>query len=344
VLITLEGQLAAGGDLAGVASVGDVTWHAPQSMTGAFSAAQAAIDARDPGALQAVLDRAPGVVNEPGGENRNTLVAMAAGTCDERTVTLLLQAGADPDRPNVHGWTALHQAAYMNAVHLVDMLIGAGARMDASARGDGGTPLVVALFWGNAEVARRLVAAGGVLPRNLRAAAGVGDLGLVAEVLGTPEASRHRAFYRPHSGFPEWAPSHDPDEILAEALSYAARNGHVPVVDLLVRARAEIDADVYRGTALIWAASRGHGAVVACLLESGADPNTRATFGGPLHGEGVTALHIAAEAGHTAIAEQLLAAGADPSIVDGNGYGTPAGWAAHNGHEFLAALITDYAA
>ncbi len=79
---------------------------------------------------------------------------------------------------------------------------------------------------------------------------------------------------------------------------------------------ARIDADVYRGTALTWAAVNGHVAAVTRLIELGADVDARATFGGPEHGEGVTALHIAAQAGQTAAVEALLAAGADPTLRD----------------------------
>ena len=74
---------------------------------------------------------------------------MAGATGDARIVQLLLERGADPARGNAHGWTPLHQAAYSGRVDLAEMLIDAGAPTDAYARGDGGTPLVIALFWGH---------------------------------------------------------------------------------------------------------------------------------------------------------------------------------------------------
>jgi ankyrin repeat protein len=313
-------------------------------MADAFRAAQEAIDAYDPQRLREVLAREPELVRATDGPNQNTLIGMAAGTCDDRSVALLLDAGADPDQPNVHGWTALHQAAYVNAVHLLDMLLAAGARCDRSARGDGGTPLVVALFSGHVEVADGLVARCGVEPRNLRAAAGAGDVALVRELIGTREAGRRRAFHRPHSGFPEWAPSDDPRQVLDEALAYAARSDRIDVLDVLVDAGADVEADVYRGTPLIWAAACGRAAAVERLLALGADPTTRGTFGGPTHGDGITALHIAAEAGAQDVCRLLLEAGADPSVVDGHGYGSPEGWARHNGHAELSELIRSYAA
>ena len=197
---------------------------------------------------------------------------MAGATCDERLVRVLLDAGADPTRGNAHGWTPLHQAAYSNLPLLARMLLDAGVPVDVSARGDGGTPLVVALFWGHREVTE-LLAEHGVHPRNLRAAAGLGRLDLVEELVApdgrlAPEAGAHRAYYRPHSGFPDWRPSDDPQEVLDEALAWAARSDRVEVLEPLVARGARLDADVYRGSALMWAAASGRAAAVRRLSSS----------------------------------------------------------------------------
>ena len=42
------------------------------------------------------------------GANGNDLLGMATAAGDERLVRLLVEAGADPNGHNVHGWTALH--------------------------------------------------------------------------------------------------------------------------------------------------------------------------------------------------------------------------------------------
>src|SRR5262249_57678479 len=73
-----------------------------------------------------------------------------------------------------------------------------GGDRSLAARGDGGTPLVAALFWGHREVVDLL----GVEPRNLRVAAGLGRVDEIDALAGTPEAAAHRAFYRPHGGGP----------------------------------------------------------------------------------------------------------------------------------------------
>jgi ankyrin repeat protein len=309
-----------------------------------FARAYVAIEAHDADTLAEELSQAPEIVGVRG-TNGNDLLGMATATAQVPLVELLLARGADPSSANVHGWTALHQAAYVGSPELARMLLDAGAPVDVSARGEGGTPLVVALFWGHAVTAE-LLGDEGVHPRNLRAAAGLGRMDLVEELVGTPQAAVGRGFYRPHSGFPRWRPSDDDgSEVVSEALSWAARNDRVDVLDVLVSRGASIDADVYRGTALTWAAACGRVAAIDRLLALGADPNQRSTFGGEDHGDGATALHIAAGAGHADAARALLAGGADASLRDERHHGTPADWAEHScGDEELTALLREHEA
>jgi ankyrin repeat protein len=309
-----------------------------------FARAYRALEAHDLTALANELDRFPGLV-AASGTNGNDLLGMATATGDERTVRLLLDRGADPSHANAHGWTPLHQTAYSNQTRLATLLLDGGASATAEARGDGGTPLVAALFWGHRPVSELLAERGGLHPRNLRVAAGLGRDDLVAELVrpdGTlaPEANAHRGFYRPHSGFPGgWHPGDTAQEALDEALAWAARSDRADTLDLLVARGARVDADVYRGTALAWAAATGRVAAVERLIALGADPSGRGTFGGPDHGDGITALHLAAQNGDTAVIEALLAGGADPTLVEAAHGGTPADWAGHFGHDRAAALL-----
>ncbi len=307
-----------------------------------FARAYRAIESHDVDGLRALVDRFPELVAAVG-TNGNDLLGMAGATCDERLVAVLLDRGADVRRGNAHGWTPLHQAAYSDLPRLAELLLHAGAPVDVSARGEGGTPLVVALFWGNRATAE-LLAAHGVVPPNLRAAAGLGRLELL-DALVAPDgrlsaaAGAQRGFYRPHSGFPAWHPADDPGEILDEALSWAARNDRVEALGLLVDRGAAVGADVYRGTALSWAAASGHAASIHRLVALGADPSQRTTFGGPDHGGGATALHLAAQAGQLDAIRALLAVGADPAIRDELHGGTPADWAAFGGQAAARALL-----
>jgi ankyrin repeat protein len=296
-----------------------------------FVRAYRAIEAHDVDGLAALLEASPDLVSAVG-TNGNDLLGMASATCDERLVAVLLERGADVARGNVHGWTPLHQAAYSDLPALARMLLDAGAPVDVAARGSGGTPLVVALFWGNVATAE-LLAGRGVHPPNLRAAAGLGRLDLAS----SPGAER--GFYRPHGGFPEWTPSDDPQEVLDEALSWAARNDRADTLAELVERGAAVDADVYRGTALAWAAACGRVAAIRRLVELGADPSRRTTFGGPAHGERTTALHLAAQAGRVDAVRALLELGADPRATDDLYGGTPASWAEHGGSREVAELL-----
>jgi ankyrin repeat protein len=242
---------------------------------------------------------------------------------DHEMVRLLLARRADPNRGNDYGWTKLHQAGYSNDRELARIMLDAGGRLDVSARGDGGTPLIAALFWGHREVVDLL----GLEPGNLRVAAGLGRVDLIDDLVRTPAAGAHRDFYRPHGGFPAWEPSNDPQEILDEALVWAAKADRVEAMARLVEHGANVEADPYRGTPLAWAGANGRVAAIRWLVVHGADPNGRGTFGGPTHGEGIVPLHLAAQAGQEEAVDVLLELGADPTMRDLLYDGNAAGWA-----------------
>lgn len=296
-----------------------------------FVLAYRAVEDNDREQLVDLLDRFPELVSQRG-TNGNDLLGMAGNL---EIVSLLLKRGADPNRGNDYGWTKLHSAGDGNDRDLATILLVAGARTDLEARGDGGTPLVAALFWGHREIATLL----GREPRNLRVAAGLGDVELIGELAGTPQAGAHRAFYRPHGGFPAWQPSEDPQEVLDEALVWSAKSERVEAIRLLVDLGARVDVDPYRGTPLTWAAANGRVASIRTLVELGADPNQRGTFGGPSHGDGVTAIHLAAQAGRREAVIALLELGADPLILDNLHGGNALGWARVGCHEELADIL-----
>jgi ankyrin repeat protein len=331
---------------------GFVTWGELQAHVAAvakgeraepFKDAFDALRARDWPRLTELVQHHPEIVRMRG-TNGNTLlnlaVSLAGRTCDplpaqaRQLFDLFIRAGADPAEPNDRGWTPLHQAAYANEVELARLLVEAGAAVDREAHGEGGTPLTVALFWGHREVAD-LLAQTAIVPRNLRVAAGLGRTDLIGECFApdgtlTSAARSGRGFYRPHSGFPLWSPSDDPQQILDEALVWACKADRVGVLPLLVARGANINADPYRGTPLLWAAASNRLAAARWLLEHGA-PIGPATFGGPTHGEGVTALHLAAQSNHADMARLLLEHGADASIEDAIYHSSPRAWAEHFG-------------
>lgn len=152
------------------------------------------------------------------------------------------------------------------------------------------------------------------------------------------EAGAARGFYRPHSGFPDWQPSANPQEVLDEALVWACKSGRTEVLARLVRAGACLDTDPYRGTPLIWAAVCNRLETPAWLIDHGATVNQKATFGGLTHGQGVTALYMASQSGHLSMVQYLIQRGADPKIKD-DLYGADAERAANH---FGQIAVRDY--
>jgi ankyrin repeat protein len=312
---------------------------------GAFARAFAAIEQGDDGPLRELLRSHPDIAGERG-TNGNTLLSLAVATerRDGPLVRSLLAAGADPNLPNDRGWTPLHQAASLDHPPLLALLLDAGAAVTVSAHGEGGTPLAVALFWGKREAAT-ILAEVAVVPDNLRINAALDRVDRLSRFFREdgsliPEAGVGRGFYRPHSGFPAWAPSDDRSEILGEALSWAARNGAVGSLGFLVERGAEIDASVYRGTPLMFAAAWQKPAAVRWLLEHGADSNRRAPFHGQEPGL-ITALHLAAQTDDPELVQLLLDHGADRTIRDENYNGTPAGWAEYSGARKTLTLLRE---
>jgi ankyrin repeat protein len=299
----------------------------PTAATGEpFMVAFAALQSGNVADFEALLRSNPRLSRDRG-TNGNTLLNLAvsfAGKPDWKggmsAIEALLAAGSDVNEGNDRGSTPLHQAAYANKPEIATLLIEKGAALDAEAHGAGGTPLITALFWGHREVAD-LLGRHSVAPNNLRAAASLGIPELVDACFKpdgtlTPEACAARGFYRPHSGFPDWRPSTDPQEVLDEALVWASKSNRLRVLELLVRRGARLNADPYRGTPLIWAAVCNRTETVAWLLDHGANINQKATFGGLTHGQGITALHMAAQYGHMPVVKLLVTRGADRSIKD----------------------------
>ncbi|RYP44175.1 hypothetical protein DL768_009323 [Monosporascus sp. mg162] len=119
-------------------------------------------------------------------------------------------------------------------------------------------------------------------------------------------------------------------------LSFAAENGHVCMVELLL-AMDGVDPDFKDcdgETPLSWAAQNGHEKVVELLLAKDVvDPNYS---NGYRHR---TPLSLAAQKGHGKVVKLLLATdGVDPDFKDCDGQ-TPLSWAADNGHEKVVELL-----
>lgn len=117
------------------------------------------------------------------------------------------------------------------------------------------------------------------------------------------------------------------------ALMVAARNGYLPVVQALIAAGANPNAqNVNEYTALIFAAQNGRHPVVQALLNAKADVNARSK-------NGASPILSAAAFGYPEIVKTLIAAKANVNVKAGNGY-TPLILAAQNGFaQTVEALI-----
>jgi len=307
-----------------------------------FRLAFEAIEAENDTELAALLKQHSSLA-KASGTNGNQLLHFAVNHDNPRLVSLLLEAGADPDAANDKGSTPLTQAAYRGKADTIERLLAEGASVDAEAYGDGGTPLAFALFWGHREAAERLAEVA-VVPRNLRMATGLGRVDIMAELFGSDgklkaEAGFHREFHRPHSGFPPWRPRDDSQEILDEALNYAARSGRIEAMAFLHARGADLDSAPYQATPLAQAVLNGHLDAIGWLLDHGADINKKSGYGEP---RSATPLHFsAAWGGQLEAAKLLVTRGADVTIREDD-YNAPAsGWANHFGHKEIEAFLLD---
>eukprot|EP00435_Cladocopium_sp_Y103_P027787 s500_g6.t2 len=118
-------------------------------------------------------------------------------------------------------------------------------------------------------------------------------------------------------------------------LHYAAQNGHLKSVQLLLEASAKKDVeDKANGhTPLHWASVGGHLDVVSFLIEAGADKEKASQ-------DGTTALGFAAGRGHLAVVRFLLKAGADREHATNAGQ-TPLGIAATCGRLDVVRLLVE---
>ena len=313
-----------------------------------------AADEGDLDELERILRVAPQILQARDSESQTLLILAcraATGNCalppvpgtpgQHAAVDRILAAGADLSASDDSGFAPLHAAAGTGNLNLGRRLLDAGAPRQGQLMGaKGGSPLAFSLFYAKTEMAHML--ADPPVPDNLRTAAGLGrslDRFIDGDDL-SPQAAEGVDFYRPLPIFPEWNRSNSRQELIDEALTWAARNGQCESKATLVEMGADVNANPYRGTPLLWAVYDDRVVAVAWLLDHGADPDLRHDFGGAGHGVSAVAMHLAAQFGSVNCLQLLLERGADSTIKDGAFGGTPLGWAKHSGNEASIALLT----
>ncbi len=228
---------------------------------------------------------------------------------DLDAVRALAKSEIDVNVAQHDGATALHWAAYWDEITAAELLIGAGAHVDA-ANDYGVTPLSLASTNGSAQMIELLLTAGaspnGVLPSGetvLMTAAYSGSVEGVKSLIARGADVNAR------------------ENVMGQtALMWALSQEHMNIVPMLIDAGADVRAKSKSGfSPLLFAARQGNTNAVRLLLSKGTDVNEAAK-------DGASVLHVAVLRGHVELATYLLDQGANPN-ADGPGY-TPLHWAA----------------
>lgn len=268
-----------------------------------FHLAQAAVAAGDLERLAALVAADPELARARSSRGHPTLaqcvvLSMPPPDALEGMIRLLAGQGAELSGPLV-------AAAGVNNLRAIETLLNLGAPVDGDREGESEgdwTPLEEALYWGH-EQAVSLLLDHGATAGNLRSFAALGDMEAVADCFDQSGALNDKAgeigWPFDNSKIPENV-RRDPEQILNNALVYAAAWGHAEAVEFLL----------------------DHGAALN-FIPAGFD------YAG-------TPLHYAALNGRRETVTQLLRHGADVAIPDAKIGKLPEDWARHGGHEELA--------
>ncbi|KAM3876151.1 CARD- and ANK-domain containing inflammasome adapter protein [Diretmus argenteus] len=273
-------------------------------------------------------------------QTQDSFLHMAAREDDWRLAELLLQSGADVDARNTHNETALFHAVTSSHERTVTVLLNAGAKVDhgvineAIRLNDGSILCTLLAVRQNQDgVLTALIDSGADV--NIHDKQGYTPL-LLSTELGHTEA--FRALAAKHARLDAILPN------LSSALHLAVHGGSVPIVQTLLEKGLDPSATGPKGhTPLHLAAHHNSSALVGLLLGAGAQANAVSPDGlTPLHiasqqghaetviqllhgkadvgardRQGRTALHWATSTqGESPVVDLLLSAGADPNTTD----------------------------
>ncbi len=270
------------------------------AMDPRFHPAQAALAAGDVDRLAQLLSAQPDLATARSSCSHPTLLqclvlSMPPADTLEDMIRLLAHHGAELAGPLV-------AAAGMNNLRALTTLLDLGAPVDGAGEW---TPLEEALYWGHEEAVSLLLERGAAAG-NLRAYAALGDMEAVADCFDQSGALTAAA------GEIAWPfdrlkisdeVKRDPEQIINNALVYAAAWGHADAVEFLLDHGASLDAIPagfdYAATPLHYAALNGRRETVTQLLRHGADVTITDSKIGKL------AEDWARHGGHEELAEQL---------------------------------------
>jgi len=266
-------------------------------------------------------------------------LADAAMRGDRAAVRAALARKTDVNAPQVDGTTALHWAVERDDVELAELLLTAGARVNARTR-EGVTPLQLAAINGSAHMLARLIKSGADANAPLTPA---GDTALMLAAR-TGKTDAIRLLLEAGAGVnakESWGGT--------TALMWAVAEGHAEAAKLLIAAGADVNARSHyvaaangRGfegrtpsasrteekveefasgwlTPLMFAAREGSLELARILIDAGAGVDAAA-------GDGKTALALAIFNGNYEVASFLVDSNADVNKADAQRF-TPLFWA-----------------
>ena len=194
------------------------------------------------------------------------MIAIEKGCTD--LVNKLIDLGADINKQDERGETALILAIQKGYTDLASRLVDAGADLDLQNKFEE-TALIYTAIKSNADIARKLLTLG--VDPNL------------------------------------------PNDLGNTALMFAANRGNADVINELLASKADPNLQNKNGhTALMKAARRGNIAIVNKLIDAGANPNLQ-------DDDGENALIIAIKAGHIDVVNKLIDAGANLNLENKSG-------------------------
>lgn len=262
-------------------------------------------------------------------------LATAAQAGDIVKLRKLIAAGVDVNgKDSVSGFTPLMEAAKAGHTHIIDELMGHGAKIDEKGN-NGQTALIhAATVDGNESILHHLIHK---YHANVNAQDNTGRSALMMTAIrNQPKMMKELLDANASTNILDGKPGIDP-EPGQNALMYAAERGNKECIELLIKAGVDVDMPSRKGkTALYLAAARGQAETVERLIQENANPNVPDR-------EQRTPLMIAAWGGWNQVVKTLVAKHAALDERDDGGY-TAVFHAATNGkHDALKALMDAHA-
>lgn len=287
---------------------------------------------------------------------RQASVADAAMNGDVATVRSLLKSGADVNAAQGDGMTALHHAALRGDDEMTEVLLYAGANLDATSRLGGYTPLHLASQRGHSSVIARLIKAGadpnsptatGTTPLMFAAASGHVDavkqlVAHQADVNAKEKANEQTALM-----FAAAADRPEVVKVLLEVGADAAATSKVTDVASLVSPEESLQdeiRDAQQKNENATPSLNAGGRTVSTIVDPTQIPGVERGYRyNELIGKqgGLTALHFAVRQGSVESVAALLAGGADINARMPSDGTTPLLLATINGQFDLAMMLLE---